>query len=100
MPQPIVTNLTVFVDIGDSTVLKGLHGLKSLLQSGRELFKLSIVQVHATDIQPHSEVLVVPEKITESLPLNLGIRGTEIRETHLMERTLCAEVIHDPAECP
>jgi hypothetical protein len=26
---------------------------------------------------------VVPEKVTEALPLNLGIRGTEIRETHL-----------------
>ena len=100
MSQPVMTNLTTFVCIDDGTVLKGLHGFESLFQSGCELFKLSIVQVHATDIQPHSKVLVVPEKITESLPLNLGIRGTEIRETHLMERTLCAEVIHDPAECP
>ena len=95
-----MTNLTIFIGIGDGTVLKSLHGLKGLLQPWSQLFKLGIVQVHATDVKPHSEVLVMPEKITESLPLNLGIRGTEIRETHLVERTLCAEVIQDPAECP
>ena len=100
MPQPVVTDLAVLVGIGDGTVLEGFHGFTRRVKPGSEFFELSVVQVHAADIQPHSEVLVVPQKITESLPLNLGIRGTEIRETHLMERTLCVEVIQDPAECP
>ena len=47
-----------------------------------------------------SKVIVVPEEITEALPLNLGIRRAEIRETHLDERTHFGEVIQDLTECP
>ena len=56
--------------------------------------------MHAADVQPQSKVIVIPEEITEALPLNVGIRRAEIRETHLDERTHSDEVIQDLTKCP
>jgi len=38
--------------------------------------------VHPADIQPEPEIVVKPEQITETLPLNLGISGVEIGKAH------------------
>ena len=65
-----------------------------------EGFEITAVEVHAADVQPQSKVIVIPEEITEALPLNLAIRRAEIRETHLDERTHSREVIQDLTECP
>ena len=90
-----------YIDINDFFAIRKNPKQRHTLTQAKKNKKLrKFVQMHATDIQPHPEIFVVPEEITEALPLNLGIRGTEIRETHLDERTLCVEVIHDPAECP
>ena len=35
-----------------------------------ESFEITAVEVHAADVQPQSKVIVIPEEITEALPLN------------------------------
>ena len=42
-----------------------------------------MVEMHTTDIQPHPQVIVEPEQITEPLPLNLAVTRAEIWKAHL-----------------
>ena len=58
------------------------HRLKGLIKPWSYLVKVSLIDVHAADIQPHSKAIVEPEQLTEALPLNLWIVRAEVREAH------------------
>ena len=80
--QPVVPHLALLIRIGDRTGFEFCHGRKGLIEFRLQLFEVSWIEMHAADVQPDAEILVVPKEIAESLPLSLSVTGTEIREAH------------------
>ena len=81
-PQPIVTHLTLLIRVGNCPSFKLGHGREGLVESRLKLLEMGWVDVHAADVQPDAEIFVIPEQVTEALPLNLSVTGAEIREAH------------------
>ena len=81
-PQPVVTHLTLLIRVGNGPSFKLGHGREGLVESRLQLLEMGWVDVHAADVQPDAEIFVIPEEVTEALPLNLSVTGAEIREAH------------------
>ena len=75
-----MTNLTPFIGVGDGPFLQGIHGRKRLGKGLLKSLELFGADRHAADIKPEAEGLVVPEQVTEPLPLSRWIRSVEVGE--------------------
>ena len=82
MAQPVVTDLALLIGIRDRTGLQLLHRRKGLVEARLQLIEMGGVEMHPAHIKPESEIVVVPDQITKSLPLDLCIGTVEIRKTH------------------
>ena len=86
--QPVVTHLTFLIAIGDRSGLQLLHGSESCLEPWLKPIQMIGIDMHSADIKPDTEIVVIPEEITEPLPLNMSVIGVEIRKAH------CVRMIH------
>ena len=68
-----MAHLALLIAIGNGSTFRDPIALKSLIKPWSYLVKVSLIDVHAADIQPHSKAIVEPEQLTEALPLNLWI---------------------------
>ena len=66
--QPVVTHLTVFVGVGDRSAFEGLHGGEGLAEAGFKGRQIGLAEGHPTDVQPDSQIRVMPEERAETLP--------------------------------
>ena len=63
-----MTNLSVFVGVGDRSALQGLHGGEGGAEAGFKGLKIGLAEGHPTDVQPDSQIRVMPEERAETLP--------------------------------
>ena len=54
----------------------------SLLADGLKPIEMIGVDMHSADVKPDTKIVVIPEKIAETLPLNMSVIGAEIRKAH------------------
>ena len=87
IPQPVVPDLSLLIGIGDRAGFQLLHRRKGLIEARLQLVEMGGVEMHPAHIQPESEIVVIPDQIAESLPLDLSIGTVEIRKTHQGLRT-------------